>query len=396
MEDDRLHRLKTGAIEETRKLFGIFIYFWVLLSLFSFHKALVLNEEYLIYHQGFAFINALALAKVVLVGEYFHLGDRLKDRPLIYPILFKSAIFAVLLICFHLIEETLIGVLQGKTLSQSIPSIGGGTLQGILMVGIIMFVVLMPFFAFRELDRAIGSEELHSLLFGAKTKASAAPSVMRRHWRIEAAALVLALGGGWLIWSLNQGTSADSTAPKLDSSPVRAETARGVVGAATTTPVGARVSGVIQALECGPNMRVKAGQLCAKIDPRPYQVIINQNKSDLAETEARFERDKADLAQAKAALEHREALAKRRAVSQKAIGKSRKAYEQAEARTKLDEDKVSHLQAALNAAETNLDYTNIIAPVDGTVVSRNVEIGQTVEAGSELPLFLIATDPPPN
>jgi hypothetical protein len=179
MVNERLLRLKTGAIDESKKLFGIFIYLWVLLSMFSIHKALVLNDESLIYHQGFALINALALAKVVLVAEFFHVGDTLKNRPLIYPIMFKSAVFAVILICFHIIEETLIGVLHGKSLSQSIPDIGGGKLQGILMVGIIMFVVLMPAFAFGELDRAIGKEQLRSLLFGGETKAGAAPPIMR-------------------------------------------------------------------------------------------------------------------------------------------------------------------------------------------------------------------------
>jgi RND family efflux transporter MFP subunit len=167
-----------------------------------------------------------------------------------------------------------------------------------------------------------------------------------------------------------------------------------LVGAAATTSIGARVSGVVQSLDCGTSMKVKAGQLCAKIDPRPYQIMIDQGKSDLAQAEARFERGKADLAQAKAAFEHLEALAKRRAVSQKAIGKSRKAYEGAQAQIKLDEETVAQLQAALHAAETNLDYTDIVAPADGTVVSRNVEIGQTVTAGSDAqPLFLIATDP---
>jgi hypothetical protein len=77
MRNDRLLRLKTGAIDESRKLFGIFVYLWVLLSLFSLHKALVLNDESLIYHQGFAIINALALAKVVLVAEFFYVGDTL-------------------------------------------------------------------------------------------------------------------------------------------------------------------------------------------------------------------------------------------------------------------------------------------------------------------------------
>jgi uncharacterized protein (DUF1810 family) len=177
MVSERLRRLKTGAIDETRELFGIFIYLWVLLSLFSLHKALVLNEESLIYHQGFAIINALALAKVVLVAEYFHVGDNLKNRPLIYPIMFKSAVFAMILLCFHIIEETLLEVLHGKKISQSIPDIGGGTLQGILMIGIIMFVVLTPFFAFRELGRAIGTEQLRSLLFGGEPKAGTAPPI---------------------------------------------------------------------------------------------------------------------------------------------------------------------------------------------------------------------------
>ena len=178
MVNERLRRLTTGAIDETRELFGIFIYLWILLSLFSLHKALVLNEESLIYHQGFALINALALAKVVLVAEFFHVGDNLKNRPLIYPIMFKSAVFAVILLCFHIIEEMLLGILHGKPLSQSISDTGGGTLQGILMVGIIMFVVLTPFFAFRELGRAIGKEQLRSLLFGGETEAGAAPPIM--------------------------------------------------------------------------------------------------------------------------------------------------------------------------------------------------------------------------
>ncbi len=179
MANERLLRLKTGAIDETRKLFGIFIYLWVLLSLFSLHKALVLNDESLLYHQGFAIINALALAKVILVAEIFHVGDNLDNRPLIYTIIFKSAVFAVILICFHIIEDSIIGIFHGKTISQSISEIGGGKLQGIFIIGIIMFVVLMPFFAFRELDRAIGPEQLHSLLFGTETKSVAGPLVMQ-------------------------------------------------------------------------------------------------------------------------------------------------------------------------------------------------------------------------
>ena len=93
-------------------------------------------------------------------------------------------------------------------------------------------------------------------------------------------------------------------------------------------------------------------------------------------------------------IDHKLSYSSTGAVYIAAIDKSRKAYDQAEARTKLDDETVAELQAALKAAETNLDYTNVVAPVDGTVVSRTVEIGQTVTASSDArPLFLIATDP---
>ncbi|MGH6827162.1 efflux RND transporter periplasmic adaptor subunit [Methyloceanibacter sp.] len=170
---------------------------------------------------------------------------------------------------------------------------------------------------------------------------------------------------------------------------VRTVTASGVVGPTATAPVGARVSGVTQALYCDANMQVRAGQLCAKIDPRPYQIVVDQSRADLAAAEARLEKDNADLAQANVAFESLEA--KRPAISRKAIDKSRKAIERAQTQTKRDEARVAPLQAALHAAEANLSFTDIVSPLDGTVVSRNAEMGQTVAAGSP-PLFVIAAD----
>jgi RND family efflux transporter MFP subunit len=395
MMNETLNRLKTRAIDEARKLFWIFLYLFVLLSLFAFYKALILNEQTLIYHQGFALLNALALAKVMLLGEYLHVGDNLKNKPLIFPILFKSAAFAVLLVCFHIIEETLIGVLRGKTLSQSVSNIGGGKLEAIVGIGLIMFVVLMPFFAFRELDRVIGTEELRALLFGDQTKTDAASTILRRRWRMVATALaVLALGGGWLAWSIRRSTTAQYVTRKVEpGSAVRAVSATGIVGPAATAPVVARVSGVIQALECDVKMNVKAGQVCAKIDSRPYQIMVDRNKSDLAEAEARLAKDKADLAQAKAAFEHHEARAERRAISHTAIEKLSKTYEMVQARTKFQEAAVGQLQAALRAAEINLDSIDVVSPIDGVVLSRNVNMGQAIAGGSEAStLFVIAAD----
>ena len=169
MFNKQLNLIRQKGIVEARKLLWIFLYVWVLLALFAIHKSIVLNEPNLLYHQSFAFINAWLLAKVLLTGEMFHVADNLKHKPLIYPIVLKSAVFSMLLISFHIFEEVLVGMWHGKTFTESIPAVGG-RLNGIFSVGIIMFVVLMPFFALRELARDFGDDRLYELFFVRRTK----------------------------------------------------------------------------------------------------------------------------------------------------------------------------------------------------------------------------------
>ncbi|MCI0737073.1 MAG: efflux RND transporter periplasmic adaptor subunit [Beijerinckiaceae bacterium] len=173
-----------------------------------------------------------------------------------------------------------------------------------------------------------------------------------------------------------------------------AVTARGVVADAPAATVNARVSGVIQALDCDVNEQVKANQLCAKIDPRPYQIAVDQAAARLQAAEALLQKDKADLVKAKTAFERQNGGAKERTISRKDSDRLRKSFEMAQARTISGEANVSGLEAALHAAETSLGHTSIISPLNGTVISRNVELGQTVAANSDAPaLFVIAADP---
>jgi hypothetical protein len=111
----------------------------------------------------------LVLAKIMFVGEALHVADNLKNRPLIYPILYKSAVFSLILISVHVLEEVLAGKWQRKTVTESIIALGGGSLEGILIVGVIMFVVLMPFFALREIGRDIGDDKLFEQFFVRRT-----------------------------------------------------------------------------------------------------------------------------------------------------------------------------------------------------------------------------------
>ena len=117
MSNEHLNRVKQKVLTEGRKLFWIFLYLWVLLGLFAIHKSIVLNEQNVFYHQGFAFINAWLLAKVMLTAEIFHVADNLKRKPLMYPIVFKSAVFSIILISFYIFEEVLVGMWRGKTLT---------------------------------------------------------------------------------------------------------------------------------------------------------------------------------------------------------------------------------------------------------------------------------------
>jgi HlyD family secretion protein len=160
-----------------------------------------------------------------------------------------------------------------------------------------------------------------------------------------------------------------------------------------TIIVGTYVSGVIQELYCDYNTEVKKGQLCGKIDPRPYQTLVDQNKANLAVAKAQLEKDKAAREYARLTLDRNTRLVQTKTVSQDAYDNAKSAFDQAQAHITFDEATIQQRQAALDAAQVNLDYTNIVSPVDGTVVSRSVTMGQTVAASFQTPtLFLIATD----
>ncbi len=215
----------------------------------------------------------------------------------------------------------------------------------------------------------------------------------RRKWLAGIAALAL-LGGAIAWWSLGRETPIRYVTQPVARGPVvRAVAATGTVNPVMTIIVGSYVSGVIQQLSCDFNTKVVQGQVCARIDPRPYQSVVNQDAASLANGKAQLGKDTANLAYAKITAERYATLLKQDSASRDAADSAKNAYAQALAQIELDQAVVAQRQAALDAAQVNLGYTNIVSPVDGTVVSRNVTIGQTVAASFQTPtLFLIATD----
>ena len=158
--------LKQKAVDEVREYLLISLYLFVVFSLLVIHASMILAEHHINYAlHGFALINALALAKVVLAAQKLHLADQFGDAPLIYPTLIKSFAFTVVLACFKIVEDTILGRMHGKSFHASVSNLGGGSWSGMLTLMALVFVMLIPFFGFGELRRAFGAERLVSVFF---------------------------------------------------------------------------------------------------------------------------------------------------------------------------------------------------------------------------------------
>lgn len=183
--------------------------------------------------------------------------------------------------------------------------------------------------------------------------------------------------------------------------------ATGTINAVITVQVGSQVSGTISKLFVDFNSRVKRGQIVAQIDPALFQGAVLQAKADLANAEANLASAKAGVEKAKASEIQTKAdylrtvgLAQQAVMSQQQLDLAKANYDSAVAAVSSADAQVTQAaaqlqqkQAAVAVAQTNFDYTTIHAPIDGTVIARNVDVGQTVAASLQAPtLFTIAQD----
>jgi hypothetical protein len=159
--------LRARASEELRKFLIIFSYLWLVFFVFLVHEWAVLASNHISFRfYGLAVVNALILSKIMLIAEALKFADRLNDKPLVYPIAFKSISFSALLMVSYIVEEIVVGLFHGKSVGESFPHVGGGGLVGVLTVGGILCIALVPFFAFREIARVIGETAFRSLMLG--------------------------------------------------------------------------------------------------------------------------------------------------------------------------------------------------------------------------------------
>jgi HlyD family secretion protein len=205
---------------------------------------------------------------------------------------------------------------------------------------------------------------------------------------------IIILAAGTFLFLINRDSNPKFRMDKMTKGDIRATvTATGTMNAVVTVLVGTQVSGTIKALYVDFNSPVKKGQILAQIDPATFHAQAEQARANLLLAKANLEKSEAALVDAKRTMERNKTLFARNLIARSDLDTSETNYQSAAAQLSASKAQVEQARAALDFAEINLKYTKIISPVDGTVISRNVDVGQTVAASFQTPtLFNIAQD----
>jgi HlyD family secretion protein len=193
------------------------------------------------------------------------------------------------------------------------------------------------------------------------------------------------------------GGNADAprftTAPATRGDIVDTVEATGTLEAVTTVQVGTQVSGTIKMLYADYNSRVKKGQIVAELEPSLFQTQVDQAQATVARLQADVDRARVDVEDTQVKLRRANELWENQLIARTDLETAQAAARQAEASLKAAQAQVVQSRASLSQTEVNLGHTVIRAPIDGVVISRNVDVGQTVAASMSAPtLFVIAND----
>lgn len=164
--------LKTFVLSRATHFFFVFGYLWLLLSVYALHNSIVLADWRLLGHLGPAMLKALVFTKFLLIGEHLGLESGFEDKPLIWPILIKAALFSALLIGFDIIEMLIVNTIWPHAEARSSEGIEPSDLRTILSFSFMAFVALIPFFGIREFGKVIGEDRMRDILFRRPAKAA--------------------------------------------------------------------------------------------------------------------------------------------------------------------------------------------------------------------------------
>ena len=207
--------------------------------------------------------------------------------------------------------------------------------------------------------------------------------------------LAVVVGGGWYLLR----EPATDKAPTYSQAQVRRAdisdvvSATGTLSPINTVLVGSQVSGTIKNLYADFNDQVKQGMVIAQIDPAIFTAKRAEAEANLRNAEAARDKARIDVQDKQREYERQTGLLKRKLVAENLVDTARFAYKSAQAEQQVKAASVAQARAVLEREQVNLDYTTIYAPIDGVVISRDVDVGQTVAASLQAPtLFTIAND----
>lgn len=214
-----------------------------------------------------------------------------------------------------------------------------------------------------------------------------------RKYLLAAVALVIVIAGAVYFLKSRKPEITYKTL-KIERGPiVSTVAATGNLSAVTTVQVGTQVSGTIYKLHVDYNSRVKKGQAIAEIDPALFTAAVEQARGNLLSAEANLQKAKVTLADSERTYQRNRKLLADGIISQGDFDAAETAWQAAKASLKAAEGSVTQTRGALQQAQTNMRYSVIRSPVDGVVISRAIDIGQTVAASFQTPtLFTIAQD----
>jgi len=214
----------------------------------------------------------------------------------------------------------------------------------------------------------------------------------RSYW--AAGAVVIIVGGLLALWWLNRAPPLRYITARVTLGDIeRTVSMTGTINPIVTAQVESYVSGNIKSWTCDYNTVVKIGQLCATIDPQPFQVVVDEDTASLHSAEAALAKDRVAVANESKIYAYDQKLIGEGIVSQEQINTDKATLDQQRAQVNLDTANVAQQKALLHGAEVNLGYTKISSPVNGMVITRYIDVGQTVVSSlSAAPLFLIGKD----
>lgn len=220
------------------------------------------------------------------------------------------------------------------------------------------------------------------------------PSFFRRRWPLLAIGVLAVAAVGYLWFVRGAQAPVAYRTVVVERGPIRVSiSATGSLRALSTVDIGSQVSGQVLSVHADFNDRVEQGQVIARIDPATFEARLTQVRADLASARASLQEARANLRNAEADYSRKQELAARQLVSRSDVDLALAARDQARARVGSAEAAVAQRQAAVANAELDLSHTRIRSPVDGVVLLRAVEPGQTVAASFQTPvLFQIAED----